>query len=120
MSCRSVETELPLTRRRWLDTCRVKHPKVVPPLLQGRDGSQSASPNGPIIHEGRSVTRKLSFTILGGGDSAAEQRPRKRKVSASPSTTSESGGGASRDSRSTEVSSSSVYRCRTLLSWMQL
>lgn len=81
-------------------------PRVVPPLLQGRDGSQW-SPPGAAAHGDRPIKLKLSFSAEDEGGSGC-----KRKATASPSSTDddESGGG-SRDSRGTEVSSAGIFRC---------
>lgn len=96
-----------LTRKALLH-CRSKVPRVLPPLLQGRDGSLGPAPNG--THGKRRVVRKLSFSAEKDDQAAG----RKRKATASPSSTEdESGSGSreSRESRGTEVSSASVFRC---------
>ena len=82
-------------------------PRVVPPLLQGRDGRGRPAPGLDTGGE-RPVVRRLSFT--GGGE---RDGGLKRKAAASPSSTDDDdsgSGGASRDSRGTEVSSASVFR----------
>ena len=82
-------------------------PRVVPPLLQGRDGSSRPAP-GLDTGDERHVVRKLSFTSSGERETG-----HKRKAAASPSSTDDDdsgSGGASRDSRGTEVSSASVFR----------
>jgi hypothetical protein len=88
-------------------TSRSKVPRVVPPLLQGRDGSGRPAP-GPDSGDERPVVRRLSFTSGGERETGL-----KRKAAASPSSSDDGdsgSGGASRDSRGTEVSSASVFR----------
>lgn len=78
---------------------RSKVPRVVPPLLQGRDGSQWAPPGPAAARGDRPAVRKLSFIV------GCEPCGRKRKAAASPSSTEDES-----DSRGTEVSSASVFR----------